>query len=164
MKLQGPLFKKQVRKCVLFLFWVSFSACHLLFLAAQPRAPLGTWVLGHMGTSRESADPYRHCRLPSGLHLWTQEPAQSLPAPAPKRGPGGEWVREGSSGHRLEAEEPPRDKVGALAPHPGAHSIVPLDFTHKTQSQRQMIKNFKRALTSIKPPELSSFKYSSSWP
>ena len=118
MKLQGPLFKKQVRKCVFFLFWVSFSACHLLFLAAQPHAPLGTWVLGHVGTSRESADPHGHCRLPSGLHLSTQEPAQSLLAPAPKWGAGGEWVREGGSGHRLEAEEPPRDKLEVSAPHP----------------------------------------------
>ena len=105
--------------------------CLLLSLSCAFSCCSSSCFLGHVGTSRESADPCRHCRLPSGLHLWTQECAQSLPAPAPKRSAGGEWAREGGSGHRLEVEEPPRDKVGALAPHPwctlhrafGLHSL-----------------------------------------
>lgn len=73
MKLQGPLFKKQVRKCVFFLFWVSFSACHLLFLAAQPHAPLGTWVLGHVGTST-CGYFQRECRSSQTLQTPFQAP------------------------------------------------------------------------------------------
>lgn len=127
------------------------------FLLRSPSQPVVVFfifysalcTLGQVGTYRECRpsqalktvqNSTNRCKNPT--HSSLQD--QSIPAPAPKQC---EWWRcqrgrrkASNSGHWVGVEE--HSKEPRLQA-PGACSIVPLNFTYKTQIQRKMIKKFK---------------------